>query len=91
MVKLVDIDKDFYESDEFIELDVEAQLLYFHLLIRAKKSMVNNNRVVTNPKAIARMIQVDEDMIDNLVEGGYLLRLDVIDNRQGGSLEMIEE
>ena len=61
------IDDGICETDEFLSLDKDAQLLFFHYVAHA-----DDDGVVINPLAIARMVQVDEEMIDCLEKDGLI-------------------
>lgn len=57
----------FFETDKFLEMDLEVQALYFHLLVNS-----DDDGVVLNPKAITRMVGADEEMLENLIKDGYI-------------------
>ncbi len=55
------------DSDDFLELPLTAQALYFHLAIRA-----DDDGFINNPKRIQRMIDSkDEDLIE-LEKRGFI-------------------
>ncbi len=59
------------DSDMFIDLPLSAQALYFHLCMRA-----DDEGFVNNTKRIIRSIQANQKDLNNLMDGGFLLRFD---------------
>lgn len=59
---------DVVDTDDFIEMPVETQCLYFHLGMRA-----DDNGFVSNPKKITKMVNCLPDDLELLVEKGYLI------------------
>lgn len=59
---------DIVDTDNFMELPVLSQLLYFHLGTRA-----DDDGFVSNPKKIAKIIGVDIQNLDILIEKNYLI------------------
>ena len=63
----------FINSDQFQELDVASQCLYFALLSRA-----DDDGFVESGKGLCRAWGLDDALLDKLVELGYLIRFDSI-------------
>lgn len=61
------------DSDEFLELPLTAQALYFHLGMRA-----DDDGFVHKPKAVLRTVLASGEDLDRLVERGFVLLLDGI-------------
>ena len=61
------VESDFWKTDEFLNMDFEAQALFFHYYVCADKELK-----VRNPRAIARMVGVDEETIQNLKQDGFI-------------------
>lgn len=61
------IDFDIVNCDDFLELPQEAQVLYFHLLMRA-----DNDGYVNNAKAILRATRCKKISLDLLEEKDYI-------------------
>ena len=61
------------DSDEFLELPLTAQALYFHLGMRA-----DDDGFVHKPKAVLRTVLAGGEDLDRLVERGFVLLLDGI-------------
>ncbi len=55
------------DTDEFLDMPVTAQLLYFHLAIRA-----DGRGYISSPNAIARMLECTEDDMKTLISLGYV-------------------
>ena len=55
------------DTDRFLDMPVTAQLLYFHLAIRA-----DSNGYVLSPNAISRMLGCTEDDMKTLNSLGYI-------------------
>ena len=55
------------DTDEFLDMPVTAQLLYFHLAIRA-----GSRGYISSPNAIARMLECAEDDMKTLISLGYV-------------------
>lgn len=71
MLKPIFIDWALVDSDVFIDLPYETQLLYFHLVAHR-----NKEGIVNNPKAIQRAIGVSEGALKMLFVNGYVLEAD---------------
>lgn len=56
------------DSDNFLELPLSTQALYFHLLLRA-----DDDGFINNPKRIQRMIGGSEDDFKLLIAKQYIL------------------
>ena len=56
------------DSDEFLELPITAQGLYFHLSMRA-----DDDGFLNNPRKILRMVGATEEDLLLLLERGFLL------------------
>ena len=54
------------DSDEFLELPLTAQALYFHLGMRA-----DDDGFVHKPKAVLRTVLASGEDLDRLVERGF--------------------
>ena len=59
--------KSVIDSDDFLELSLTAQALYFHLAIRA-----DDDGFINNPKRIQRMIESKEEDLDELEKKGFI-------------------
>lgn len=55
------------DTDRFLDMPVTAQLLYFHLAIRA-----DSNGYISSPNAISRMLGCTEDDMKTLISLGYV-------------------
>lgn len=55
------------DTDEFLNMPVTTQLLYFHLAIRA-----GGRGYISSPNAIARMLGCTEDDMKTLISLGYV-------------------
>ena len=71
MFKPILVDLRLIDSDMFIDLPFETQLLYFYLLAHR-----NKEGIVINPKAIQRAIGVKESALTMLLENGYVFESD---------------
>jgi hypothetical protein len=60
--------KSVVDTDPFLELPATAQLLYFHLGMRA-----DDDGFVASPKKIMRMIRSSEDDLKTLIIKGYII------------------
>ena len=69
MRDLTSINLSFVDTDEFIGLPLEAQALYFHLLLRAE-----DDGLITNAKAIVRAIRCTEHSLELLEIIDYVRR-----------------
>lgn len=54
-------------TDEFLGMPVKAQLLYFHLAIRADK-----DGLVSKPKSMVKILECEDEALDLLVSSGYV-------------------
>lgn len=59
---------DIVDSDAFLSMSSSAQLLYFHLGMRA-----DDDGIVGNPVKIARVLSLDEDAISELITSRFIL------------------
>ena len=59
---------DVVDTDNFIDLPVSAQALYFHLGMRA-----DDDGFVSSPKKITKMVNCSPDDMKILVDTGYLI------------------
>ena len=59
---------DVVDTDDFIDLPVSAQALYFHLGMRA-----DDDGFVSSPKKITKMVGCSADDMKILVDAGYLI------------------
>ena len=71
MLKPIFVDLALVDSDMFIDLPYETQLLYFYLVVHR-----NKEGIVNNPKAIQRAIGVSEGALKMLFVNGYVLEAD---------------
>lgn len=55
------------DSDDFLELSLTAQALYFHLAIRA-----DDDGFINNPKRIQRMIDSKDSDLEELEKRGFI-------------------
>ena len=63
--------KDLVTSDNFTDMSLSAQALYFHLSLQA-----DDDGFVVNPKRIRTMIGASEDDYKILIAKGYLIKFD---------------
>lgn len=54
-------------TDEFLDMPAKAQLLYFHLAIRADK-----DGLVSNPKSMVKILECEDEALDLLASSGYV-------------------
>lgn len=73
MTKDFSIDLNLVNSDEFLAMPKDAQLLYYNLLVNQ-----DENGNVHNAKAIQRALRVDKDSLMVLEEKGYINEADDI-------------
>lgn len=59
---------DVVDTDDFVELPVAAQALYFHLGMRA-----DDDGFVSSPKKITKMVNCTLNDLNTLIEAGYLI------------------
>lgn len=62
---------DVVESDLFLDMSHSAQLLYFHLSMNA-----DNEGFVNNPKTIIRIIGVDKEYLNELINSNFVIPFD---------------
>ena len=62
---------DVVESDLFLDMSHNAQLLYFHLSMNA-----DNEGFVNNPKTIIRTIGVDKEYLNELINSNFVIPFD---------------
>lgn len=62
--------KSVIDSDNFLSMPPEAQLLFFHLIMRAK-----TNGIIDNLRGICREVNIDRDFIIALQSEGYIKKL----------------
>lgn len=70
MLGLKTISKDVVKSDNFCDLDLSAQALYFHLLMNA-----DENGVIDNPFAVARYIACEPARVHELIDNSFLVMI----------------
>ena len=63
--------KTIIDSDEFLDMPLSAQALYFHLSMRA-----DDDGFVNNPKKIQRMIGASDDDYKILIAKSFVLRFE---------------
>lgn len=61
------------QSDDFLDMSIGAQALYFQMGM-----MADDDGFVAGPKQAARMVGVGSDELEELIEKGFLLRFDSI-------------
>ena len=61
-------DSTILQSDDFIDMSLEARLLYFYLCLNA-----DDDGLLGNSKMICRIIGVDKSYIEELAENGYII------------------
>ena len=59
------------ETDDFIEMSLQAQALYFHFLLKA-----DDDGFVGNPKSIMRLINSSDKDLQELIEKGFVIRFE---------------
>ncbi len=59
---------DVVDTDDFVELPIAAQALYFHLGMRA-----DDDGFVSSPKKITKMVNCTLKDLNTLIEAGYLI------------------
>lgn len=57
------------DSDAFLDMPLSSQCLYFHLNMRA-----DDDGFIRNGKAIMRMLEAQENDIQNLIKNNYLVK-----------------
>lgn len=62
-------DKNFMESDAFLELSPSSQMLYVHLSLNA-----DDDGFLCNYKGIMRLVGCTEDDFNNLLKCGFIIR-----------------
>lgn len=65
------ISKDFYDSDEFCKLSAQSKVLYTQLILHC-----DDDGVVINPKAVMIISGAKPRNLEELLSGGFLLRVD---------------
>lgn len=63
--------KSLIDSDLFLDMPMSAQVLYFHLAMRA-----DDDGFINNPKKIQRMIGSNEDDLKLLIIKGFVIAFD---------------
>lgn len=61
------------QSDDFLDMSIGAQALYFQMGM-----MADDDGFVAGPKQAARMVGVGSDELEELIQSGFLLRFDGI-------------
>ena len=61
------------QSDDFLDMSIGAQALYFQMGM-----MADDDGFVPGPKQAARMVGVGSDELEELIESGFLLRFDSV-------------
>lgn len=61
------------QSDAFLDMSIGAQALYFQMGM-----MADDDGFVAGPKQAVRMVGVGSDELEELIDGGFLLRFDGI-------------
>lgn len=59
------------DTDMFLDLSINAQLLYFHLAIRA-----DDDGFISSPKKIVRMINLKEEDFNTLIDKGLIIKFE---------------
>lgn len=59
------------DSDSFLDMELSAQALYFHLCMNA-----DDDGFVNNPKRIQRAIGANDDDITQLLDNRFLLKFE---------------
>ncbi len=59
------------DSDDFIDMSISSQALYFHLIMRA-----DDDGFVSSPKKIVRMINCNDDNINDLLVKGFIIKFE---------------
>ena len=62
---------DVVETDNFLELSVEARLLYYELGLRA-----DDEGFVASPKMIMRTVGCEPSALDELIKNGYVIKFE---------------
>ena len=70
MAKRRCISVDVYESEEFFELSDKAKVLYTHFILRS-----DDEGVVINPRTAMRLCCVGEEVLEELIHSGFLLKV----------------
>ena len=65
--------KTIIDSDDFLDMPLSSQALYFHLSMRA-----DDDGFVNNPRKIQRMINASDDDLRLLVAKNYIIPFDII-------------
>lgn len=61
------------DSDDFLDLPLSAQALYFHYIARA-----DDDGILNNYKKITRMIGADDSDLTALIDSNYIIKIDNI-------------
>lgn len=56
-----------FDFDSFLDMPLDAQALYTHLALRA-----DEDGIVLHPKAIMRMVNAPEELLDILSRNGFV-------------------
>ena len=59
------------ESDDFLELPLQAQCLYFHLSLSA-----DDEGFIISARMIMRVHEIDKSKLDELIEKGFVISFD---------------
>ena len=62
---------DLFENEKFLLLNDKSKVLYFGLLLHS-----DDDGVIINPTAIMRLLKKQKKYFDELVENGFVLRVD---------------
>ena len=60
-------DKDLLQADSFVDMDIEARLLYVYLCLNA-----DDDGFVASPKGVARLAGLPPASIEKLAQGGFI-------------------
>lgn len=73
MAKRRCISVDVYESEEYFELSDKAKVLYTHFILRS-----DDEGVIINPKTAMRLCGAGEEILRELIDSGFVLRVEEI-------------
>lgn len=62
---------DLFENEKFLSLNDKTKVLYFGLILHS-----DDDGVIINPTSIMRMLKKQKKYFDELIENGFVLRVD---------------
>lgn len=71
MAERISFLKSFINSDKFVELSIEARLLYFYMCVNAR-----DKGIVICSRMLCRMLEIGYECIDELLDSGFVIPCD---------------